>query len=533
MFHQPQVKRRFALETFKTRSKSKRPLALDKIKQKREKLIQLLLYTLAFTFILSLESFYDLFFTIEISKESSTTNPGLLFSFLGKNVFFQMLSHFFFCLFVNTLWAWIMIVHFPQVLRNKRHLTLIYLILLSTLFCSKLVVLYHLSPFLIPLGLMAYLFGLVFAPSFALALLPFLSLYIAYTFYSAYGVEHTLEQLLSSFRVSCALLFGVLVMIALCKQVTKRNKLTLTGVALGGAHFLCLSLFYTLGTPTPETSVFLQEVFYGVASGVLTGLFLSGFLPFLESWFDFITDISLLELSVGTNPLLEKMLLEAPGTFHHSMMVGILAEAAADSIGARSLLARVGAYYHDIGKLVRPEYFTENATYQKSKHEALTPLLSTLIILAHVKDGAELGKLYSLPTSIREIIVQHQGCSVVQYFYVEALKDPQYREDFPEHKEKENKEFFRYPGPKPQSKEAAIVFIADSIEAASRSLSDPSPAKLEALINKIVYSKLIDQQLEDCDLTFKELNSIKTSLLNILISLFHTRVKYPEAPKLV
>lgn len=526
MFNQPQNKRRFALEVFKTPSTKRKSLFLKSLPQKRQKIFQLFLYTLLFTLLLSLEHILERLWSAPDSA------PYILLVLSGN---------FAFCLVLNLFLSFTLVVYFPHIGQKVIHLTLIYLTFALSILMAQLVAIFQLSPFFIPMGFVSYLFALVFGPLFALMMLPLLFLYVGHSLYSAF-LEQTITNstlLFSwtalSLRDTFVLFLGAMIMIGICNQVNRRNKLTIAGIKLALAHLVFLILFFLVSSFPSASSLLerklLEEFGFAIASGLLTGFLLSSVLPFLESIFDFTTDISLLELSSGNNALLERMLLEAPGTFHHSMMVGILAEAAADAIGARSLLAKVGAYYHDIGKLARPHYFTENENYQGSKHDNLSPILSTIIILAHVKDGVELAKLFNLPSAVVDIICQHHGCGTVQYFYVEALNDPNYRETFPENREKENKEFFRYPGPKAKTKEAAIVLIADSVEAASRSLSDPSPAKLEILIEKIIHSKLMDQQLEECNLTFKELNAIKQSLLKMLISLFHTRVKYPEAPK--
>jgi putative nucleotidyltransferase with HDIG domain len=258
---------------------------------------------------------------------------------------------------------------------------------------------------------------------------------------------------------------------------------------------------------------------YGLFNGFISTILTIGLLPIFESLFDVTTDITLLELSDLNHPLLKRLSLEAPGTYHHSIIVGNLAEAGAKAIGANTLLARVGAYYHDIGKVDKPEYFVENQMGAKSKHEKLTPSMSALILESHVKEGVEMAEEVNLPQAVIDFIHQHHGTTVMRYFYNKALEQGA-RQDL--------KDEYRYPGPRPHSKETAIVMLADAVEAASRVLDDPKPSRLKSLIRKIIDSKLQSGELSDSDLTFKELSAIEHAFLPVLISIFHPRVEYPE-----
>jgi putative nucleotidyltransferase with HDIG domain len=226
-----------------------------------------------------------------------------------------------------------------------------------------------------------------------------------------------------------------------------------------------------------------------------------------------------LELSNPNQPLLKKMLFEAPGTYHHSILVGNLAESAANEIGANSILTRVGSYYHDIGKIKRPYFFKENQITNDNPHDKITPKLSTLIITSHVKDGLELAEHYKLPGIVKDIIEQHHGTTLVKYFYAMAVNGSnQNIEDAT----------FRYEGPKPQSKEAAVVLLADSVEAAVRSLNNPSVVDMEKMLNKIVKEKMDDGQLDDAELTMKDIGKIKLAFMRVLEGMFHSRVEYPD-----
>ena len=257
-------------------------------------------------------------------------------------------------------------------------------------------------------------------------------------------------------------------------------------------------------------------------SGIGSSFIALGLLPVVEHLFGYTTDIKLLELANLENPLLEAMMVEAPGTYHHSILVGNLAKAAAESIGAHPLLTRVSAYYHDIGKLKLPHYFIENRTDFDDAHKGLTPHMSALIILSHVKEGMELADKYKLGRKITEIIQQHHGTSMVSYFFNRAkeLEDPKLH--------LVNEKDFRYAGPKPQTKEAGILMLADAVEAASRILEEPTPKRIETHVQNIIEHIFLDGQLDECELTLKDLHAIQKSFIAILIGIFHHRIQYPE-----
>ncbi len=255
------------------------------------------------------------------------------------------------------------------------------------------------------------------------------------------------------------------------------------------------------------------------------GYIVAGSLPFIEATFGIVTDISLLELSHVSHPLLQELVRRAPGTYNHSITVASLAEAAAEKIDANGLLVRVGAYFHDIGKMFKPSYFIENmGEGAASKHEHLNPTMSTLIIIGHVKDGADLAEEHNLPKPIIDFIEQHHGTTVVRYFYHAASKAAELQPDSIEIQESN----FRYPGPKPQTREAGVLMLADAVEGASRTLSDPTSKRIESLVRAITMDKLLDGQFEESTLTLSEINQIQDSLTMSLISIFHTRIKYPE-----
>jgi len=259
-------------------------------------------------------------------------------------------------------------------------------------------------------------------------------------------------------------------------------------------------------------------------NGIVSGIIVLGVLPIFEYLFRTVTNISLLELADFNHPLLQRMVIEAPGTYHHSLIVGNLSENACRAVGANALLARIGAYYHDIGKLEKSEYFSENQEVSKSKHDALSPSMSKMIIMNHVKEGLELAKKYKLSPRLVDFILMHHGRSLVYYFYRKALESIE--ED---HEVKE--EGFRYPGPKPNTRETAIVLLADSVEAATRALREPMPAKIEEVVHKVINNKFIDGQLDECELTLKDLEKISTVFIRILGGIYHSRTGYPEESK--
>ncbi len=257
---------------------------------------------------------------------------------------------------------------------------------------------------------------------------------------------------------------------------------------------------------------------YATISGILVSALVSIVLPVIENIFKVATDITLLELLDLNHPLMKNLMIAAPGTYHHSIIVGNLVESVAEDIGVNPLLARVSAYYHDIGKIKMPEYFIENLTSTVSKHDKLTPHMSSMILASHVKEGVEIAKEFNLPEPVIEVIQQHHGTALMTYFYQKA-KDLQGQEP--------HEEDYRYQGPKPRSRVAALVMLADAVEAASRVLKDPTPARIESLVDRIVNHIFIDGQLEDCELTLKDISLIKKRFTYILTGIHHRRIDYP------
>ncbi len=267
----------------------------------------------------------------------------------------------------------------------------------------------------------------------------------------------------------------------------------------------------------------LPASLWGLASAVIVGFLLQGLLPIIERVYRFATSMTLLEWCDASKPLLKRLAMEAPGTYNHSLQLGAMCEAAAESIGARGLVARVGAYYHDIGKIHKPTYFIENQADGDSKHAKLSPAMSLLIIIGHVKDGLELAREYGLPRVLHEFIATHHGTTLVQYFYRAATEQ---RKDKGTDRAPEEVEF-RYPGPKPASREAAILMLADAAESSVRSMSDPTPGRIENQVHTMVTRRMTDGQLDVCNLTLREVHEIEASLVRSLCSFYHARIAYP------
>jgi len=323
-------------------------------------------------------------------------------------------------------------------------------------------------------------------------------------------------------------------------QVRRRGQLIRAGVGVGVAIWLASLSFGMIAInlfPPMDNDwgmIGLQSAL-ALGNGIVTAMIVGGALPMLEHLFQITTDVSWLELSDLNHPLLRRMTIEAPGTYHHSLVVANLAEAAAEKIGANATLCRVCAYFHDVGKLVKPEYFTENMNFERNPHDDLAPTMSALIIIAHVKEGVNLALTHGLNKQIIDVIQQHHGTSLVYYFYQRARQQQEdaraggkimniREEDIPEVEE----ESFRYTGPKPQTKESAIVSLADIVESASRSLEKPTPQKIEQLVNELIEERIADGQLDECDLTLGELRVIAEKFRFTLMTMLHTRIAYPK-----
>jgi len=306
-------------------------------------------------------------------------------------------------------------------------------------------------------------------------------------------------------------------------RVRSRTKLIYVGALVGViAAFTTLGV-YTLSGQMSLSTLLIHATWNG-GCAVLAGILVTGLLPFIEQLFDVQTEISLLELGDAAHPLLQELVRRAPGTYNHSINVASIGEAAAEAIGANGLLLRVAAYFHDIGKMLKPAYFIENQGQTGNRHESLLPAMSTLVIIAHVKDGADLARQHRLPKRIIDFIEQHHGTTLVEYFYREASRRSEQADDSSTVDENN----FRYPGPKPQTKEAGVMMLADCVESASRTLTEPTHSRIESLVRDMAMKRLLDGQFDECGLTLQELQIIEESLIKSLTAVYHGRVKYPD-----
>jgi putative nucleotidyltransferase with HDIG domain len=487
-------------------------------------------------------------------------NPETYVTLIQEFHWIAPLAVFFMLLIVNLISAVYLELMFPDVVRTTRRFILVGGVCLGVLLIVRLFAEFNPSAglnllFFAPISFAVLVFAIVYNRRFAvmsgvyLVVLSAILLYLDYSTAAAQvaktgadGTEGLPDFLLGTVRapaegnpvighavpVLAVHLITSMVAVLSVAQIRNRSKLIKVGAVMGLTHAVLIALFMVIVSgPEIVRAEHLEPVLVnslgGFLFGLVAGFLLTGALPFIEYIFEVSTDISLLELTDQNHPILRRLLLEAPGTYHHSFIVGTLAESAAGVVGANALLARVGGYYHDIGKLIKPEYFTENETRKGSHHEKLSPTMSTLVIIAHIKDGMEIALDYNLPPAIQEFIPQHHGTSVVEYFFHEAQ---QQAPDQPI-----SRDFFRYLGPKPRTKETAIVFLADSVEAASRSLADPTPARIRGLVHKLVNAKLMDNQLDESRLSFRELKLIEESFVRVLSGIFHGRIAYPETAK--
>lgn len=364
---------------------------------------------------------------------------------------------------------------------------------------------YNISPFIMPVSTAALLIAILMDIRLSLIV----NMFIIFILSFMLKLDETI--------IAMYLVSGSVGAYMAIKQQQRYNIL-INGLLIGIANVLTIISFGLI--KKLEIMDIIAKSGYGMLNGLFCAILTIGTLPIWENIFKIVTPLKLLELSNPNQVLLKRLLLEAPGTYHHSIIVGNLSERAAEAIGADPLLARVGAYYHDIGKLKRPYFFKENQLGMDNPHDKLKPNMSTLIITNHTKDGIALAKEHSIPEEIIDVIAQHHGDTTVSYFYHKALKEDGSKEV--------NIEDFRYPGPKPQTREAAIVMLADSTEAAVRSLKEPSKKNIEEMIRNIIRGKLQDGQLEECDLTLKDLNTIANAFSAIMMGIFHERIEYPN-----
>ncbi|WP_461205589.1 HD family phosphohydrolase [Clostridium sp. DL1XJH146] len=400
--------------------------------------------------------------------------------------------------------SWIYLYKYHiNIFRNWKRLILISVLAIISLLLAR--TLKIISPMIIPLACVPMLMTLLIDDKVSLVLNLMTCILISVVV--QFNIEVTLLAL-----VNC--LLGAITL----KKLQQRNDILYISLIIGIISF---SMSFSIGFLLSSNAVeILQKSGLAFIGSTLSSILTIGFLPFFESAFDIVTTIKLLELSNPNHPLQKRLLMEAPGTYHHSVLVANLSELAAERVGGNPVLARASAYYHDVGKLKRPMFFSENQIGKDNPHNNINPNLSTLIITSHVKDGLELAKEYRLPGVIRDAIEQHHGTSLVKYFYITAKNSAEKPEEIKE-------EDFMYPGPIPESKEVAIMMLADSVEAAVRSIVEPTQGKIEEMVNKIIKGKFNENQLDNCDLTLKDLNAIREAFLKVLSGIYHQRIEYP------
>jgi putative nucleotidyltransferase with HDIG domain len=338
----------------------------------------------------------------------------------------------------------------------------------------------------------------------------------ASAFYSAAAHDWSLTTFIFTFVGGAVASFRVV----RCQQ---RSALVRAGLAVGAANLVTAAVLALLaGGLAP--AAWAYHLASALAGGIGASLVASLALPVLESASRISSDMRLMELTNLNQPLLRQMIMVAPGTYHHSVMVGTMAEAAAEEIGANPVLSRVAAFYHDIGKAGKPEYFVENQQGRPSRHDKLTPNMSALILMSHVKDGMELVRSHHLPEEVARIIGEHHGTRLISFFYNRAKEQEEPAVQTVDELD------FRYPGPKPQTREAALIMLADQTEAAAKVLADPTPARVQGTVQKIIKDIFADGQLDECDLTLRDLHLIAKSFTRSLIGMYHQRVDYPEKP---
>ncbi|SFL32394.1 HD family phosphohydrolase [Pelosinus propionicus] len=389
---------------------------------------------------------------------------------------------------------------------NDLHLVLLGLITLVTLLLGKAA--HYYSDFSAPIAAGALLVAILIDARLGVVISVALALLFGII------VEHDL-------RAVSTVLIGSLIGVYSVSKMAHGYSLTKTGIIIAGVNFVVIGA--TGFIEQLNSAQILMQGVQGIVSGIAASVITTGLLPYLENSFNITTPLKLLDLAQPNHPLLQRLLLDAPGSYHHSVLVGNLAETAAGYIHADPVTVRVGAYYHDIGKIKRPYFFVENQAGNENPHDKIAPSLSTLIVTSHIKDGVDLCREYKLPQIIIDIVQQHHGTMLVSYFYKRATEN--------EHSECIIEADFRYEGPRPQSKEAALIMLADACEAAVRSIGKPNKNRIEATVRKIIRERLHDGQLDECNVTLKDLNVIGDVFIRVLSSMFHTRIEYPDTLK--
>ncbi|MEA3506465.1 MAG: HDIG domain-containing protein [Elusimicrobiota bacterium] len=398
-------------------------------------------------------------------------------------------------------------VYFPQILRSPKNILLVETLVVLMLFFVIIIKFNQALPvYFLPVASAGILLSVLISPAL-----------------SVVGVFIITAFMLTvtgfSFELFTIYFFGGIAGSYAARSVRNRRDLNRCGLYVLGVNTLTIGAFGLIGGGSIiDTGV---NIAWGAGNAFVAIIIAGGLLPFYENIFKLTTDIKLLELGDFNHPVLKRLMLEAPGTYHHSLMVGNLAEHACQQIGANPLLARVSAYYHDIGKLKNPQYFIENQAEAANKHDNLKSNISALILKRHVKDGVKLARKHSLDQVIIDCIQQHHGTTLMGYFYDKVLKETDDKDGI-------DKDEFRYPGPLPGTKEGGVIMLADSVEAACRSLEEPSFSRISAVVTKIINNKFIDNQLSKCEITLANLEQIQKSFISTLSGIYHSRIEYPE-----
>lgn len=365
--------------------------------------------------------------------------------------------------------------------------------------------------FALPIAMDSMMVAMFFGTSLAMLTTALLALLVS----SAYAF---------SFAPFFIMMIGGLGATMAMTRANHRGVFMRAGFLTAGLNVVSISIMQLLLSTAGGWHSYLYALVYGIVGGLLSAVLTIGLLPYLETAFGVVTHMGLLELANPNHPLLRRMLIEAPGTYHHSLVVGNLAESAAEEVGADPLVCRVGAYYHDVGKMKRPLFFVENQLGGDNPHDRIAPSLSYLIITSHVSDGLTMLREHKLPEPVLAICAEHHGTTLVSYFYNRAQK---------EDRQPPEADRYRYPGPKPHSKEAAIVMMCDAVEASVRAMPRPTPPRIEALIRKLMRDRLQDGQFDECDITMRDLDKMVDAFMRTLRGMYHERIEYPEPLRLV
>ena len=398
----------------------------------------------------------------------------------------------------------------PRLVKNHLRGLLIFIMLVAMIALVRVIVVraWPQQLILVPVMVLAIMLTVGYSQRFALGLGAFAAVMAVMALRS-----ENLGLLLSTWS-------GVGVAVLSLKEIRSRSRLIEVCLLAG---FIVAAMVWAVGfwRDQPWHNMLLESL-WGGGAALAVGFLMQGLLPLVERLFGTATSMTLRDFSEANKPLLKRLAVAAPGTFNHSWQIGMLSEAAADAIGANGLLCRVGSYYPDVGKLNKPRYFVENQAENFNQHRELSPTMSRMIIIGHVKDGLELAREYRLPQVLHQFIASHHGTTLVAYFYHEAAKKgAELGHSVPETE-------FRYPGPKPHTKEAAIVMLADAVEGATRAMQDPTPSRIEAVVKEVAFKRLQDGQLDQCDMTMRELKQIESSLIKSLCGMYHGRIAYPK-----